>query len=65
MTIIDAETAIQMLYEHANARRVPYNPARWTTSKTFVPDFVRQEAKFIPDPAISTDRVFIKDPIIN
>lgn len=65
MTIIDVETAIQMLYDHASARRAPYNPARWTTGKTFVPDFVQQEAKFIPDPVYSTKRVFIKDPIIN
>jgi hypothetical protein len=63
MGIIDIETAMQMLYDQA--LRAPYNPSRWTTSKTFVPDFTTQEKKFIPDPVLDTKRTFVKDPNIN
>lgn len=59
MPIIDIETAMQMLYDQA--LRAPYNPARWTTNKTFVADFTIQEKKFIPDPILDTKRTFVKD----
>jgi hypothetical protein len=59
MTIIDVETAMQMLYDHAQG--MPYNPARWTTARTFVPDFEVKKNSFVPDPVIETKKVFVRD----
>jgi hypothetical protein len=64
MGIIDIDTAMQMLYDAAG--KAPYNPARWTTGRTFVPmDFGVQKKEFVPDPVINGRRKFVKDTTLD
>ena len=63
MTIIDIETAMHMLYD--NVPKTPYNPARWTTAKKFVPDFDVVKNSFVPDPVLKDPKIFVRDTTLD